>query len=156
MAIVAEVNTPDIISESNSEQENATFPCFCCGICCSKYQAYLESGEAQKIADHLGVSLQKFLDDSGDPRWPGTDTHLLRHKDGKCIFLEQKDGSALSICWIQTFKPIACRQWAASLNKKECRQGLSCYWRLSVDDSGKITGSSEDLQCFDAFLKTLK
>ncbi len=150
------MNTQGIIYESNSEQENTPFPCFCCGICCSGYQVHLELTEAQQIADHLGVSLQKFLDDCTDPRWPGTDTYLLRHKDGKCLFLEQAEGKAMGLCRIHAFKPTACRQWSASLYRKECRQGLSRYWGLSVDDSGKIEGSSKDLQCFQTFLKTLK
>ncbi len=116
---------------------------------------HLESAEAQQIADHLAISLKKFLEDYADPRWPGTNTYLLQHKAGVCVFLEQKNGSAIGLCRIHAFKPTACRQWSASLYRKECRQGLNRYWGLSVDDSGKIIGSSEDLQHFQTFLKTL-
>ena len=153
--MAAEVNIPDIIDEGTSEQREDVFPCFCCGICCSDYQPHLDMKESQTIADHLGVSLQKFIDDCTDPRWPGTDTHLLLHKDGMCIFLEKKEGKAKWLCRIHAFKPAACRQWTASLSQKECRQGLSRYWGLSVNDSGQIIGSIEDLQCFQTFLKTL-
>jgi Fe-S-cluster containining protein len=153
--MVAEVNTPGIIGEKTSGQGLRVFPCFCCGICCGDYQPHLELTESQMIADHLGVSLQKFLDDCTDPRWPGTDTHLLLHKDGRCVFLEQKEGKAIWLCRIHAFKPAACRQWTASLSQKECRRGLSRYWGLSVNDSGKIIGSTEELQCFQTFLKTL-
>ena len=107
------------------------------------------------IAGHLGMSLQKFLDECTDPRWPGTETHLLRHADGMCLFLERKEGKAKWLCRIHTFKPDACLQWAAGLEKKECRHGLSRYWGLSVDNSGSMTGSVEDLECFQTFLKTL-
>ena len=156
MVLVAEVSTLGFISESDSGQGNTSFPCFCCGICCSDFQPHLDLTEARMIADHLGVSLQKFIDDCTDPRWPGIDTHLLLHKGGKCLFLEPKEGRTKWLCLIHAFKPDACRQWSASLNKKECRQGLSRYWGLSVDDSGNIIGSSEDLQHFQMFLKTLK
>jgi uncharacterized protein len=149
------VNSRGVVYESNPEQEKSTFPCFCCGICCSDYQVHLELSEAREIAEHLGVFLQKFLDDYADPRWPGTDTYLLQHKAEGCIFLTRESGSAIALCRIQTFKPAACRQWAAGPNQKECRRGLNRYWGLSIDDSGKIAGSPEKLQSFQTFLKTL-
>ena len=153
--MAAEVKTSGIIGGKTAGQGLPVFPCFCCGICCSDYQPHLDMKESQTIADHLGVSLQKFIDDCTDPRWPGTDTHLLLHKDGMCIFLEKKEGKAKWLCRIHAFKPAACRQWTASLSQKECRQGHSRYWGLSVNDSGQIIGSIEDLQCFQTFLKTL-
>jgi len=108
------------------------------------------------IADHLGISLQQFYDDCTDPRWPGSDTHLLRHKDGRCLFLEKKKaGKPCGFAGSMLSSPPLCRQWTAGLSQKECRKGLSRDWGLSVDDSGKLIGSSKDLQCFQTFLKTL-
>ena len=153
--MVAEVKTSDIIDGKTAEQGLRVFPCFCCGICCSDYQPHLDMRESLTIANHLGISLQQFFNDCTDPRWPGTDTHLLLHKDGMCLFLEQKEGKARWLCRIHAFKPAACRQWTASLSRKECRQGLSRYWGLSVNASGQIVGSNEDLKCFQTFLKTL-
>ena len=153
--MVAEVNIPVTSEKNNAARQNADFPCFCCGTCCNDYQPHLDTTESKMIADHLGISLQKFLDDYTDPRWPGTDTHLLLHKDGMCLFLEQKEGKAKWLCRIHTFKPAACREWTAGLYKKECRKGLNRYWGLSVDDSGKLTGSAKDLKSFQTFLKTL-
>jgi Fe-S-cluster containining protein len=69
--------------------------------------------------------------------------------------LERKEGKAKWLCRIHDFKPDACRQWVAGLEKKECRGGLNRYWGLSIEDSGKLAGSSEDLECFQNFLKTL-
>ena len=153
--MTAEVNVSDIFDGSNSGQRENVFPCFCCGICCNDYQPHLELTESQVIADHLRVSLQKFLAECTDPRWPGTDTHLLLQKDGRCVFLEQKNESAAWLCRIHAFKPNACREWKASLLQKECRRGLSLYWGLSIDDSGKISGSDDNLRYFQNFLKTL-
>lgn len=153
--MTAEVNISNISSEGSLKQDRAVFPCFCCGICCSDYQPHLDMRESRSIAEHLGISLQKFLDDCTDPRWPGTETHLLRHVDGMCLFLERKEGKAKWLCRIHSFKPDACLQWAAGAEKNECRKGLNRYWGLSVDDSGNLTGSPEDLECFRTFLKTL-
>jgi hypothetical protein len=153
--MVAEVKTANIIDEMTAKQGNSFFPCFCCGICCSDYQPHLDIKESLTIADRLGMSLQQFINDCTDPRWPGTDTHLLRQKDGMCIFLEQKEGKARWLCRIHAFKPAACREWTASLSQQECRRGLNRYWGLSVNDSGELTGSTQDLQCFQTFLKTL-
>ena len=149
------MKTAHTIDEKTAEQEGKLFPCFCCGICCSDFQPQLEMQESKTIADHLGMSLQQFIDNCTDPRWPGTDTHLLLHKDGKCLFLDQQAGKAQWLCRIHPFKPEACRRWTAGLSRKECRRGLSRYWELTVDDSGELTGSAANLSCFQKFLKTL-
>ena len=149
------MKTAHTIDEKTAQQEGKLFPCFCCGICCSDFQPQLEMQESKTIADHLGMSLQQFIDNCTDPRWPGTDTHLLLHKDGKCLFLDQQAGKAQWLCRIHPFKPEACRRWTAGLSRKECRRGLSRYWELTVDDSGELTGSAANLSCFQKFLKTL-
>lgn len=153
--MVVDLNTPHVVIEKKADKGDNVFPCFCCGVCCTDYQPHLELTESKNLADHLGISLQKFIDDYTDPRWPGTDTHLLRHRDGICLFLEKKEGRANWLCRIHAFKPDACLQWAAGPEKKECREGLSRYWGLSIDDSGKMTGSPEAINCFNTFLETL-
>ncbi len=144
-----------IIGKNKPGEESTVFPCICCGVCCSKYQARLELTEAQNIADRLGMSFDKFRDDYTDTRWPGKDSYLLRQKDGMCVFLKQETGSEIKHCRIHNFKPAACREWEAGLNKKECREGLSLYWRLSVNSLGEIAGLAKDLARFQSFLKTL-
>ena len=153
--MAAEANIPGVIDGCIPDQGDTVFPCFCCGVCCSDYQPHLDRAEAQLIADRLGVSLQQFFKECTDPRWPGIDTHLLLHKDGMCLFLEKKEGINKWLCRIHDFKPAACREWAAGLEKQECRKGLQRHWGLSVDNSGKLTGTSEDLAGFLNFLKTL-
>ena len=153
--MIAEVNISDTVAADVSAQGKSVFPCFCCGVCCTDFQPHLELAESRLIADRLGMSLQLFLDECTDPRWPGTETHLLRHVDGKCLFLEQQAGKAKWLCRIHAFKPDCCLRWAAGAEKNECRKGLSRYWGLSVDDSGNLTGSATDLEYFRDFLKTL-
>ena len=150
------MNSTGIIYESNAEQINNAYPCFCCGICCINYQVRIDSSEARQIAGHLKMSLQQFLDEYTDSRWPGLDTYLIKQKDGVCVFLEQNPDSNIWLCRIHDFKPSSCRKWSASLYRRECRQGLGRYWKLSVDDSGEIIGSPENLKKFNELLKTLK
>jgi Fe-S-cluster containining protein len=150
--IVVEVNISD---NTGANITGSDFPCFCCGICCSDFQPHLDLREAQKIADNLGMSLRQFYDDCTDPRWPGVDTHLIRHVDGMCLFLERKEGKAKWLCRIHAFKPDACLEWAAGPEKKQCQKGLSRFWGLSVDHAGNLTGTPEDLECFQDFVKTL-
>ena len=154
--MVIKVNAPGIVYDSDCSEQRSVFPCFCCGICCSNYQVHLELTEAKEIAEHLGISLQNFLDNFTDSHWPGVDTYLLSHKDGECVFLTHKPESAARLCRIHTFKPLSCRQWLASLYRKECRQGLQRYWGLSIDDEEKIVGPHKSLKSFQLFLETLK
>jgi len=149
------VNISGHVATDVLAQGKSVFPCFCCGVCCTDFQPHLELTESRLIAGRLGMSLQQFLDDCTDARWPGTETHLLRHADGKCLFLEQQAGKTKWLCRIHAFKPDCCLQWAAGPEKKECLRGLSLYWGLSVDDSGNLTGSATDLEYFRDFLKTL-
>jgi uncharacterized protein len=153
--MVTDLNTPCAAGENITKEGDTVFPCFCCGVCCTDYQPHLDLAESTTIAGHLGIDLQQFLNDYTDPRWPGTETHLLRHEDGMCLFLEQKEGKARWLCRIHAFKPEACRQWAAGPEKKECRKGLNRYWGLSLDDSGKLTGPEKNLDVFRLFLRNL-
>ena len=130
-------------------------PCFCCGVCCTGYQVHMELAEAQIFAAKLGLPWQQFIDEYADPRWPGTRSLVLRHSLYGCLFLAQPEGSAIGLCRVHAFKPQCCRDWQAKLWKKECRQGLSKYWNLTVNENDRITGSPDALKSFYAYLDTL-
>lgn len=100
----------------------ASFPCLRCGVCCSKYQALMNRTEAQQVADGLGISFEEFLDKYTDHRWGGTESFLLRHQGGGCIFLS-RDAHNLATCSINSFKPSDCSAWAADPSKPECQEG---------------------------------
>lgn len=142
------------IENGNLEKSDGIITCFRCGICCTGYQVHMELPEAHSLADHLGISWREFLENYTDPRWPGTESLLLCHQAGACIFLEQPEGSIFGLCRIHRFKPKVCQAWPASLYKKECRQGLSRFWDLKVNESLQIEGSPESLLCFQAFLES--
>jgi Fe-S-cluster containining protein len=130
--------------------------CFCCGVCCSKYQVQMTIDEAHKIANKLRIDWEKFEEDYLDNSWPGVRTVLLRHKDGHCLFLQPQPDGKVFFCRVHQFKPESCIQWNADLNKKDCREGLSKYWKLHVDEEGKIAGEAGDVEAFDTLLGRLK
>ncbi len=129
--------------------------CFCCGVCCSKYQVQMTIDEAHKIANKLRIDWDKFEAEYIDNSWPGVRTVLLRHSGGHCIFLEPQPGGKVFFCRIQPFKPRSCIEWNASLAKKDCREGLSQCWKLAVDAKGNIEGNAAELETFNALLSSL-
>jgi len=142
--------------ERNEEKGEPAFPCFRCGICCSRYQIFMSLAEAQIIAEKIGITLDAFVDYYLDPRWPGSETIVIRNIGSKCPFLDQQSDSIFGLCRIHEVKPFCCRQWQASRGRKECRQGLSRYWNLIVSEDGELQGSPEDILCFQTFIESLR
>ncbi len=138
----------------NSEHKNSSIECFRCAVCCIKFQVRLNLIEAHRIADHLGLPFEVFLERYTDHRWYGPDS-LLRQLDGACVFLVGDTGSKLRNCRIHMIKPQACRDWTPGLDRPECREGLAKHWQLSVNSSGQLEGSEENLQKFHSFLESL-
>ncbi len=84
-------------------------------------------------------------------KYPMKDGYLIRHEHGACIFLKFEDG--LAGCVIHQFKPEACRNWKAGLEKPECREGLrqkAETARLIPPPVLRLTG--DDLTAFCAAL----
>jgi Fe-S-cluster containining protein len=142
-------------TEGSGKQNELAFPCFRCGVCCRKYQARLDMGEARCIADELKMSWEEFGDRYLDSRWPGVESFLLRQGRGGCIFLEQEKDSSIATCLIHPFRSSACRDWTPDLHRSECQEGLSKYWGLAVDSQGQLKGAKIKVQRFQAFLKSL-
>jgi len=94
--------------------------CFRCGICCTRYQPPLNPEEIEPIARELGFSLAYFLSEYVQITVVG---HLLRRTETGCVFLKWEDDSTAT-CRIHPFRPAACRDWVASLSKRECQEGL--------------------------------
>ena len=141
--------------EFSSGQEEPLIVCFRCGECCARYQVCLSLMETQCIADDLELSLDVFLERYVDQRWHGLESFLLRQPDGVCIFLEHTEGSNKTTCLIHRVKPAPCREWAPSLYRRECRDGLAKYWKLTVSPSGQLEGTEEKLRDFHSFIESL-
>jgi hypothetical protein len=138
-----------------SEPKELSIPCFQCGVCCTRYQVCLSLVEARQIVDELGCDWNAWLDRYVDQKWPATDSFLLRHYNGACVFLENNEESKKINCLIHHVKPAACRIWTPSLYCRECREGLAKFWQLAVSPSGQLEGAEEKLRDFHSFVKSL-
>ena len=96
--------------------------CFRCGICCTRYQPPLTHEESETIAKGLGISTENFLARYAQLTNVG---YLVRQLEKGCVFLTWKKEEARASCSIYPFRPEACRNWAASLSRSECREGLA-------------------------------
>jgi Fe-S-cluster containining protein len=126
--------------------------CFRCGVCCVKFQAYLTLREAKKIARNMGLPWELWRAKYTDPRWPGTESLLIIHQNGACVFLERNAENLSTRCLIHDFEPSACSGWLAGWEKQECRDGLLAAWGLTIDRQGEIEGPAEKIREFSAFI----
>ena len=125
-----------------------TLSCFQCGVCCSVYQVRIDTSEARAIAEHMGMELFEWVGKYCDPRWQGTQSHLIRHEGSACVFLERSRGSKVALCGIYDVRPSSCRNWASGVDKPECREGLRRHWRIGVSPEGQLDGTPEALARF--------
>ena len=132
-----------------------TIPCFRCGVCCTRYQPPVSLTEARAIAGVLSISLADFLDRYIDDSWPGSEYYLIDAYDNACVFLKRSAGSKVASCRIHPVRPQACREWVPGLSRKECQQGLTRYWGLTVSPSGELIGTESSIRAFRRFLKSL-
>ena len=103
--------------------EQASIPCFRCGICCTCYYPPLTREDMDNIASALGISRSKFIS-RYTRKVPIKEGYLLRHTSKGCVFLAwDADGKAR--CTIHRSRPLACREWVPTLAKPECLEGLA-------------------------------
>jgi hypothetical protein len=103
----------------------------------------------------MGMSLDEFLNKYADKRWPGTQSFLLRKRRGACVFLKHMLDSKQSVCIIHPFRPSSCRKWVADWHQRECQEGLTKCWGLTVGPSGEIQGTTRRIKLFGLFLESL-
>jgi len=134
--------------------EPFNLPCIRCGVCCTVYQVRISPGEAREIANSMGLDYWDWVGRYCDPRWSDTRSHLIRHDDHGCVFLDhsRREGS---LCGIYRVRPLSCRDWAAGVFKPACQAGLKEIWHVGVDDSGQLQGSPESLADLQVFLNQL-
>lgn len=98
--------------------------CFRCGMCCERYQPIVTRKEIKAIAIHLGMAMDKFVSRYVQ-QVPVKEGFLLRRSEKGCIFLHQDEHDQRATCSVYAVRPKACRDWAASLSRLECREGLA-------------------------------
>lgn len=129
-------------------------PCFRCGVCCTVYQVRISPAEAREIADCMGMDYWDWVGRHCDPRWSDPRSHLIRHDDNGCVFLDHSHGE-VSLCHIYKVRPASCRDWCAGVFKPACQDGLKRLWNVGVDSSGQLQGTPEVLSRLQAFLRPL-
>ena len=135
--------------------DQTPIPCFRCGICCTCYQAPLESEDIENIASALGISRSKCISRYAH-KAPIKEGYLLKQTKKGCVFLAwDEDGKAH--CTIYPSRPKACREWTPSLSRPECLEGLA-----KLKSKGQITlleelfDSPKDRQALYSSLKNPK
>ena len=127
-------------------------PCIRCGVCCSIYQVRSSPFEPMAIAERMGMERWDWVGRYCDPRWHDTRSHLIRHDESGCVFLDRSSPDVV-LCSIYDVRPAACRDWAAGVFKPACREGLKKYWHVDVSDEGQLRGSAESLARLNGFLR---
>ncbi len=129
--------------------------CLRCGECCTRFQAYVTLQESKRIAREMGETWSAWRAKYTDPRWPGTESFLIIHQNGACIFLKRDESGKTTRCLIHSYKPASCKSWIAGWDKRECREGLSKNWGLTLNQEGKIQGAPENIRDFVDFVARL-
>ena len=137
-------------------EEATLMLCFCCGICCTRYQVRLSLIEARRINDWLGLSWDEFLSRYIDQYWPDAETFFLHRDNGKCVFLGDVEDGHMRRCLIHPVNPSACKEWNPSFYRSECQEGLAKHWGLTVSSSGKLKGPEQKLRDFNSFIESYK
>lgn len=96
------------------------FECQQCGVCC-RVPGFvaLEHGEAEKIAEFLGLDIYEFTARYTVLTYSRDQLNLTEQEDGSCIFLQEDN-----TCRINSVKPVQCRgfpySWITPVLDRSC------------------------------------
>jgi Fe-S-cluster containining protein len=107
------------VGDSLSEIE-----CFRCDVCCVRYRPQVTLKEMKLIARKLGMPVDAFTL-AYVRAVPTKEAYILQSAADTCPFLRWDEKGAEATCSIHAFRPEACRNWAPSLSRSECREGLA-------------------------------
>ena len=106
------------------ERLHDSFPCEMCGRCCHQPNITIMDGEVQRIASHLNMSAEDFIDGYLYRR----DGIWLFRKSGKCKFLGDDKK-----CKIWKERPEICRDFPYLVAKFMSRVYLSIVNDIKID-----------------------
>src|SRR5215207_1304696 len=87
--------------------EATAIPCHRCGICCERWQPLVSGREADRLATHLDLQIEEFVETYTTP-YPFDDTvRLLRREGDGCVFL-RRDKAGRAACAVHPARPDAC------------------------------------------------
>jgi len=105
--------------------EASVIPCHRCGVCCERWQPLVSADERARLARFLDLSPMQFAHEF-TTAYPFDDQlRLLRRVERGCVFLAYEAGR--SNCTVHPARPDSCRDWTASLERRECVDGLQRF-----------------------------
>jgi Fe-S-cluster containining protein len=111
--------------------EKSAIPCHQCGVCCERWQPLVTNAEIERLAEFIRIDAES-LRQTYTVEYPFDDSvRLLRSVDGACIFLRRQP-SGRSLCAVYPARPDVCRSWTASLDRRECVDGLGRFDAASM------------------------
>jgi len=106
--------------------EASAIPCHRCGICCERWQPLVDESEIARLARFLGIDAAAVRE-VYTQEYPFDDSaRLLRRQEGACVFL-RREPDGRSLCSVHPARPEICRSWTASLDRRECVDGLGRF-----------------------------
>jgi len=106
--------------------EASVIPCHRCGICCERWQPLVSGADIDRLVEHLGLTHDRFVEAYTTPYPFDDEVRLLRRDGNACTFL-RKDEHGRASCAVHEARPVACRAWTPSLERKECLDGLKRF-----------------------------
>lgn len=103
--------------------EATAIPCHRCGVCCERWQPLVTAAEVERLAAYLAIT-PALVYGRFTAAYPFDDEVRLLAREGRgCVFLRY-DMDGRSACAVHPARPEVCRDWTASLDRRECVDGL--------------------------------
>lgn len=133
--------------------EGSAIPCHRCGVCCERWQPLVSCEEVRRLAEYLEIGEATFLE-GYTTCYPLDDAQrLLQQRNGACVFLRY-EGEGRSLCSVHPVRPDICRSWTASLDRRECVDGLGRFGASDMLIPMQVVYGARDER--DAFMETIR
>jgi Fe-S-cluster containining protein len=103
------------------------------------------------MAKRLSMSADEFIDKYVTVTKVG---YLLSQTENGCVFLTLESGTSKASCTVYPVRPTSCRNWVASLSRRECQKGLV---KLKINNEmllsvGEVYDDQEQIERFCTLL----
>lgn len=106
--------------------ETTAIPCHRCGICCERWQPLVAEPDVARLSAFLHLRPEDFLRQYTTAYPFDDEVRLLRREGSGCVFL-RRDDDGRSACAVHPERPEICRDWTASLDRRECVDGFARF-----------------------------
>lgn len=134
--------------QAQPDDRGLRFSCTQCGACCTGPSGFVRftDDEAAAMAQHLGITVESFLDRYTRETVMG---RSLREKPSPhgldCVFLDREAVPGKAVCGLYESRPAQCRTWpfwASNLSSEHAwrRAAAGCP---GIDRGGRVTPPDE-------------